>query len=1000
MRPGAAAPARRNAEISWCSPHPCSTLRLVHPLPPVPLPRSKVETHPASCRLLALVVSLCVLTTAIFAAPPAAPNETRVLTVSAATDNFPYSFRDAHGRLAGYGVDMLDAVAEVMHVRLERVAVSSVEDVANLDAGRCDIGQFHATTPGRTPNALYSQPILINTGDVFVRAGGRHFTSLEELRHSTASIAGHVQAQDYLIARGFTPERIRLATSGEAMRALAAGEVDAVLTSRLTGLTQAHHLGIRNVEPLGWDLRDFRVAFCIATRGGDRELLEQINEALATLSTTGRTEQIYARWFGRYETRRPTLREMLGPAAAVLALALIVTIALLRRQYRLRRQVARQAEELRLSHEILAEAQRFAQLGHSRRTLGPEAAAEWSEETFRIFEFDPAAGVPAIERVLGLAVPADRERWREALDRTQWAQETFEFDVAIVTASGRHKIVNVRGRPTFDAAGRQDGTFGTVQDVTASRAAAAALQQSELLLRALYEHLPIALSVVEQRTGDWHLLSANPEAVRQLALPAAPADEPPLAALRFTAEVAQFWRDRLSSCIAGRQTLHFEYEADNRRDIFSIAIVPLLRPGAAPRCCLLSEKITARKLKDAELAQSRRLRAIGELVGGIAHEFNNLITPIVLNTELILRQNTAHPELRADLEMIADAARRAGELTRRLLAFGRRTESRVEAVDLAAAVAANVSLVRHTFDRRIVVANAVPAALPRPLLPAGDFQQIILNLLLNARDALASKLAQPPAPDWTARIEITGAQLPAAAVVPDTPVRLDPALGWLQITVRDNGCGMTAAVRERLFEPFFTTKAVGSGTGLGLATIWHLVAEFGGRIEVESVPDEGTAFHLYLPQRTPAAEPPPAPTAPAPPPPIARRHFLLAEDEDSVARVVGRLLERQGHRVTIERDGLRAFAVLAADPASFDAVIMDLNMPGLSGTELARKARALPYDRPLLVMSGRITEEEREKLTAARVDALLDKPFSIAQMEETLARVFAAPPPSPQAPPA
>lgn len=283
----------------------------------------------------------------------------------------------------------------------------------------------------------------------------------------------------------------------------------------------------------------------------------------------------------------------------------------------------------------------------------------------------------------------------------------------------------------------------------------------------------------------------------------------------------------------------------------------------------------------------------------------------------------------------------------------------------------------------------MPSALPPLHLPPGDLQQILLNLLLNARDSLAGKLARPPTADWAAHIAVEAVLLPSAALTPHDSRRAEGVDQWLRVTVRDNGCGMAPAVRERLFEPFFTTKGVGSGTGLGLAAIWHLVTEFGGRIDVDSTPDEGSAFHLGLPVRAiPAAALPAIPPPESPRPAIAQRRFLLAEDEISVSRVVTRLLERKGHHVTAIADGLAAWESLTADPAAFDAVIMDLNMPGLTGAELARRARALPYTRPLIVMSGRIDDDERARLQESGVDVLIDKPFSIVAFETALVRVF------------
>jgi len=206
---------------------------------------------------------------------------------------------------------------------------------------------------------------------------------------------------------------------------------------------------------------------------------------------------------------------------------------------------------------------------------------------------------------------------------------------------------------------------------------------------------------------------------------------------------------------------------------------------------------------------------------------------------------------------------------------------------------------------------------------------------------------------------------------------------------------MTPAVVERIFEPFYTTKQIGQGTGLGLATVWHVVAEFGGRVDVESTPGEGTAFHLSLPVRSrPARDGSLHPFgAGAPAAPAKPRKLLLAEDEEPVSRIVTALLRREGHTVVLATDGHNAWQQLSAAPAEFDAVIMDLNMPGLSGLDLARRARALPYDRPLVVMSGRVTEDERLELARLRIDAIINKPFTLEMLRAMLESILTDPPP-------
>ena len=240
---------------------------------------------------------------------------------------------------------------------------------------------------------------------------------------------------------------------------------------------------------------------------------------------------------------------------------------------------------------------------------------------------------------------------------------------------------------------------------------------------------------------------------------------------------------------------------------------------------------------DAELSKSRRLRAVGEMVGGIAHEFNNLLTPIVLKVELLREERDNDPALQRELEVISGAADRAATLTRRLLTFGRKAEHEPAHVHLSEVVAANVDLVLPTCDPRIAFVVDVPPQLPALYQNPADLHQVVLNLLMNARDTLHDKLER----DGAAEAKVI------VSVQPIAPANGDGPTASQRLSVTDTGVGMPREVLERIFEPFFTTKEVGRGTGLGLATVWHLLQACGGRIEVDSTPGVGTTFRVEVP---------------------------------------------------------------------------------------------------------------------------------------------------------
>jgi CheY-like chemotaxis protein len=211
----------------------------------------------------------------------------------------------------------------------------------------------------------------------------------------------------------------------------------------------------------------------------------------------------------------------------------------------------------------------------------------------------------------------------------------------------------------------------------------------------------------------------------------------------------------------------------------------------------------------------------------------------------------------------------------------------------------------------------------------------------------------------------------------------------MRVSVRDNGCGMSREVAERVFEPFFTTKPVGKGTGLGLATVWHLVSEMGGRLDVESELGEGTVFHICIPLRPdPAVLPKPVAESVdglvVPP----GQRLLVVEDEPQIAELISFLLEAEGHEVTRAPNGRVGWDMLSSDPSRFDGVVMDLNMPEMSGLDLARRARALPFTKPFIVMSGRVSEDEHADLQSLGISIILNKPFDSIALKRAMSLSF------------
>jgi signal transduction histidine kinase/ActR/RegA family two-component response regulator len=525
---------------------------------------------------------------------------------------------------------------------------------------------------------------------------------------------------------------------------------------------------------------------------------------------------------------------------------------------------------------------------------------------------------------------------------------------------------------------------------------AAELAEQRSLLAALHEKYPLATLVLEVSTqGPPRLISLNPEAVRLFGLDPVTAPHHPVDELPLTPDLRAYLGDVVARWRRTAQPDQWEARLPATRQLLETSLIPL-GPGEADtyRLCVLSADTTQRRLQDHEIAQSRRQSALGELAGGIAHEFNNLLTPIVATTSLLQLEHRGDPPLQSGLEIIGQAANRAAELTRRLLTFGRRTDETPQPVRLADAVANCFALLQPTVDRRIAWESRLPRDLPPIQVNPIDLSQIVFNLVLNARDALVEKLAQPGATAWTPRLRVTAVELPPAArpVRPGAPGRVLAA--WQRLTIEDNGPGIPPEIIDRIYEPFFTTKDIGKGAGLGLATVWHLVTDAGGYITVESTVGEGTKFHVTLPQWQEAAVAP-KPASPAAPAPVAGpgERILLVEDDPLVGRTAVAVLEHFGHRVTHLLDGAQAWSHLSNDVSQYDLLLLDVNMPQMSGVDLVRRVRGTRFAGRIVVMSGRVDEADLRALKELHVDHILAKPFTPDELTAALGGPPSEPPP-------
>ncbi len=498
----------------------------------------------------------------------------------------------------------------------------------------------------------------------------------------------------------------------------------------------------------------------------------------------------------------------------------------------------------------------------------------------------------------------------------------------------------------------------------------AQLQQSERRFRAIYESTAMGIGltdtagrVVEHNRAFGDLLGHPSEELVGKALSDFTADDEASVAdalfnelvggQRESYALEQRYRRADGEVVWGHLTASVVRDADDNPE-FTVGMV---------------HDVSDRKQLEARLNQTQKLDAIGRLAGGVAHDFNNLLTVITVHSGFLLGQlDERDVHLRAEVEAIEAAAQRAASLTQRLLAFGRKQVLQPRVVDLNTIVVDTNQMLHRLIGDHIEVVTALGSDLWDVQADPGQVEQVLVNLALNGRDAM------PEGGTLTIRTANVDPEQVPTNVDPEQVPTNDAAGPFVVVSVADSGCGMDAATRARIFEPFFTTKE-SAGTGLGLASVYGIVAQSGGFIDVTSVPGEGTVMAVYLPrvvgERAGLVGPVALPSHAA-----GGETILLVDDEDDVRAVARRVLAAQGYTVLEAFDGVEAIAIAAGHGGAIDLLVTDVVMPRKTGPQVATELLAQRPGLKVLYVSGHADEAIVPLALAGRDTAFVQKPFT------------------------
>ena len=564
-------------------------------------------------------------------------------------------------------------------------------------------------------------------------------------------------------------------------------------------------------------------------------------------------------------------------------------------------------------------------------------AVFWSPECFNIVGVAPQPGPWSLEDFLKLVHPEDRASVQQAAEQALAKHTPFHAEFRLIRPDGGLRWLVDDARATYDAQGKPLRLVGTVQDITARKLAE---EEVRKLSRAM-EQSPV-LIIITDTAGRIEYVNPRFTDVTGYSLEEVRGQSPRLLKSGNTApaEYRKLWQ----TILAGKE---WRGEFHNRRkngEFFweSACISPILdAAGRITHFVAVKEDITERKRLEAQFRQAQKMEAIGQLAGGVAHDFNNILAATMMQLSLLQQTAELDAETRASLQELEAETKRAANLTRQLLMFSRRSVLQVKALDVNEVVEHLLKMLRRLIGEQITLEWQSSSQLPAVSADAGMLEQVIMNLVVNARDAMPNG----------GRVTLSTSHVTLDAEAAQATPEARPG-SFVCLAVADSGCGMDEATLRRIFEPFFTTKEAGKGTGLGLATVYGIASQHQGWVAVESAVGRGSTFRVFLPAL--ARELADSTAKPEVQPlPGGRETILLVEDEASVRKTVGNFLRLRGYRVFEATNGMEALGLWTAHGSKIDLLFTDMVMPGgVTGLRLAQKLRNEKPDLKVLISSG------------------------------------------------
>jgi len=636
--------------------------------------------------------------------------------------------------------------------------------------------------------------------------------------------------------------------------------------------------------------------------------------------------------------------------------------------------VRKQAEEhLHEREAMLANAQRIGRMGSWSLDLR-SGRLTWSDATCDLFGIAPGEFDGTFDHFWSFVLPEDRPPCDAEHTRISPAHPTLDAEYRIRRPDGEVRWMYERGNIEFDAAGNQVRRSGMVMDITERKRAEHRVQELAAMLDLAHD------AIFVRRFSDQVISFWNKGAERLYGWTSQEAIGRNVVDLNLvTPEKLQSIQSALLQTDGWRGEI--KQAAKDGRSITVSTRATLVRDarGEPELVLVINTDTTGQKELEARFLRAQRMESIGTLASGVAHDLNNILAPILMSATLLRRQLS--PEAHRDIvETIELSASRGAQVVKQVLTFGRGVDGERRPMQVASVIKELVKMMSETFPKDIVVQSSLPHDLWLVVGDATQLHQVLLNLFVNARDAMPHGGELRVFASNCELDETHAGMLPGATPGPN-----------VLLEIRDRGTGIPPEIREQIFDPFFTTKEPGMGTGLGPSTVLGIVKSHGGHVGVISEPGEGTTFQIHLPAVRDAAADVADATLDAPP--LGHGEcVLVVDDEERVRKSVRMVLEAHGYTALLASDGIDALAVFAKHHGTIAVVLTDLMMPHMDGVAFIRAVRRIAPRVPIVASTGLGTKKQLAELKQTNINALLTKPYGVESLLCTIRDVLSGTP--------